>query len=189
MIVANCFITHANYKGKLCLIIKLVTRPLKTKAQKSIMMSMLPFLLYSLSLFFFFMTVLSWSTFSVVIYSFRLFFNYDKLVIYGAKGCVRLPLLLRLLAQQHQRTYPLLCPDAPNISERKDISREAATSQSHVPTSTLCQHAETLRLVLTHCSTHRIQSNTKPTVWKSQNERVSQENGMLPKTSRKSRVS
>ena len=63
----------------------------------------------------------------MVIYSFRLFFNYDKFVMDGARGCVRLPLLLRLLAQQQQQTYPLLCPDAPDISKRKDISRQAAT--------------------------------------------------------------
>lgn len=51
MMAANCLITHANHKGKLCLIIKLVTRTLKSRAQESIMMSMFLLLLYSLSLF------------------------------------------------------------------------------------------------------------------------------------------
>lgn len=41
MIAANCFIIHANQKGKLCLIIKSVTRPFKSKALRSIIMSIL----------------------------------------------------------------------------------------------------------------------------------------------------
>lgn len=73
MMAANCLITHANHKGKLCLIIKLVTRTLKSRAQESIIMSMLLLLLYSLSLFYDF--VLSGSIFSVVICSFRSVFS------------------------------------------------------------------------------------------------------------------
>lgn len=43
MVAANCFIIHANQKGKLCLIIKSVTRPFKSKALKSVIMSILLF--------------------------------------------------------------------------------------------------------------------------------------------------
>lgn len=41
MIAANCFIIHVDQKGKLCLIIKSVTKPFKSKALKSIIISIL----------------------------------------------------------------------------------------------------------------------------------------------------
>ena len=46
----------------------------------------------------------------MVIYSFRLFFNYDKLVIYGAKGCVRLPLFAEALSPAASTDLPTALP-------------------------------------------------------------------------------
>lgn len=69
MVAANCFIIHANQKGKLCLIIKSVTRPFKSKALKSVIMSILLFWLVHP---FFYGFALSCSVFSMVLCSFTL---------------------------------------------------------------------------------------------------------------------
>lgn len=64
MIAPNCFIIHANQKGKLCLIIKSVTRPFKSKALREALLC--PYFFFGLCILFY-SFALSCSVFSMVV--------------------------------------------------------------------------------------------------------------------------